>query len=404
MARARPAPSGRGSAGEDLVEAALRLGPAIAAAAEEIERERRLPGPLVAALFDAGLFTMLLPASLGGAEAPIPTFARAVEALARADGSVAWCVGQANGLSAYMAYADPAVARHVFAPGQRTILANGPGEANRPGRAVTTDAGFVVSGRWMFASGIGHATWLLAVCHVYGRDDQDTPILDAQGKPAPWLMLIPKSAATLHDTWHVSGLRGTGSHSFSASDVFVPTAYAIHFAPDARQERGPLYLFSNNGIFGPSFGSVALGLAETSLRALIDFASAKVPRGTERAINENAAVQAAVALAHARLGAARAYLQQTLSEVWDAVARDGALNVEQQVAVRLAATHATHEAAAVVDTAYGLAGSNAIFENRPFERRFRDVHAVTQQLQGRRAHYENVGRFLLGLPPETSFL
>ena len=100
----------------------------------------------------------------------------------------------------------------------------------------------------------------------------------------------------------------------------------------------------------------------------------------------------------------RAYLHQTLSEVWDAVARSYELTVDQQVAVRLAATHATHEAAAVVDTAYMLAGSNAIFENRPFERRFRDIHAVTQQLQGRRAHYEHVGRYLLGLDPEIAFL
>jgi alkylation response protein AidB-like acyl-CoA dehydrogenase len=80
------------------------------------------------------------------------------------------------------------------------------------------------------------------------------------------------------------------------------------------------------------------------------------------------------------------------------------LTLEQRVAVRLAATHATHEAAAVVDSAYTLAGSNAIFEDRPFERRFRDVHAVTQQLQGRRAHYENAGAFLLGLEPNQSFL
>ncbi len=391
------------SHGSRLVAAARGLAPLIEAAAEEIERERRLPGALVEALFDAGLFTMLLPASLGGSEVAIPAFARAVEALARADGSVAWCVGQANGLAAYMAYVDPAVAREVFAPGRRTILANGPGEGNRPGRAVTTDGGFLVSGRWMFASGIGHATWLLAVCHIYASDD-DTPRLDAHSKPAQRLMLVPKRAATLHDVWHVSGLRGTGSQSFSVSDVFVPTAYAIHFTPEARQERGPLYLFSNNGFFGPAFGSVALGLAHASLAALIDIASGKIPRGMDRAIHENAAVQVAVAIAQARLGAARAYLHQTVSEVWDAVARDGVLTVDQQVAVRLAATHATHEAAAVVDTAYGLAGSNAIFENRPFERRFRDVHAVTQQLQGRRAHYEGVGRFLLGLAPETPFL
>jgi indole-3-acetate monooxygenase len=389
--------------GDALVAAARVQGPLIEAAAEGIERERRLPSQVVDALLDAGLFTMLLPASLGGAELDIPTFARAVEELARADASVAWCVGQANGLAAYMAYLDPAVAREVFAPERRTILANGPGEGNQPGRAVKTDGGYRVSGRWMFASGIGHATWLLAVCHIYATDG-DTPTLDAHGKPAQWLMLIPKQSATLHDIWHVSGLRGTGSQSFSVSDAFVPSAYALHFSPDARQERGPLYLFSNNGIFGPAFGSVALGLAHTSLGALIDFASGKIPRGMERAIHENASVQAAVAIAHARLGAARAYLHQTLCEVWDTVARERRLSVEQQVAVRLASTHATHEAAAVVDTAYGLAGSNAIFEDRPFERRFRDVHAVTQQLQGRKAHYEGVGRFLLGLPPETPFL
>jgi alkylation response protein AidB-like acyl-CoA dehydrogenase len=181
----------RAAGGEALVAAAQGLGAAIEAAADGIERERRLPPELVEALLDAGLFSMLLPASLGGAETDIPTFARAVEALARADGSVAWCVGQANGLAAYMAYVDPAVAREVFAPGRRTILANGPGEGNRPGCAVKTEGGFEVSGRWMFASGIGHATWLLAVCHIYDQNRADTPALDARGKPAQWLMLIP---------------------------------------------------------------------------------------------------------------------------------------------------------------------------------------------------------------------
>jgi alkylation response protein AidB-like acyl-CoA dehydrogenase len=389
--------------GERLVSAARALAPAIEASADRIEKDRRLPAELVDSLFDAGLFTMLLPASLGGAEIDLLGFARAVEEVARADGSVAWCVGQANGLCAYMAYLDPNVARDVFGQGRRTILANGPGEGNRPGRAVRTAGGFQVSGGWMFASGIGHANWLLAVCLLYDTPDAE-PDLDGRGKPAQWLMLIPKDIATLHDRWHVSGLRGTGSQSFSVSDAFVPADHAIRFAPEARHEAGPLYRFSNNGIFGPAFGSVSLGLAHSSLAAAIDMAGGKIPRGMERSIRESSSVQASVAIAQARLGAARAFLHQTLSEVWDAVVQDGQLHVEQQVRVRLAATHATHESAAVVDTAYGLAGSNAIFEDRPFERRFRDVHAVTQQLQGRRAHYEGGGRFLLGLEPDTGFL
>jgi alkylation response protein AidB-like acyl-CoA dehydrogenase len=385
-----------------LVAAARDLGPAIAAAADEIERDRLLPRMLVDALYDAGLFTMLLPASLGGAEIDLPSFARAVEEIARADASVAWCIGQANGLAAYIAYLDPIAAHEVFAPSARTILANGPGEGNRPGQAVAVEGGYRVTGRWMFASGIGHATWLLAVCSLANSDT--SPKLDADGHQSQRLLVLPKRSATVHDVWQVSGLRGTGSQAFSVSDVFVPANYQIKFSPETRQERGPLYLFTNNGFFGPAFGSVSLGVAHASLAHLIDFAAGKVPRGMDRSIRENATVQAAVALAQARLDAARAYLQQTLSDVWAAVERDSILTIEQRAAVRLAATHATHEAAAVVDAAYTLAGSNAIFEDRPFERRFRDVHAVTQQLQARRAHYEHVGRYLLGLDAEQTWL
>jgi|SRR5579864_3735728 len=372
----------------DYVGAARALAPLIEAEADRIEDERALPAHLVDALIDAGIFRLLLPRSLGGIELDLPTHIRVVEELARADASVAWCVGQANGLLNYIAYADPSAARSVF-EGGRTILANGPGEGNRPGRAVSVDGGYLITGRWMFASGFPHATWLLAVCNA-GDESR--------------LMLIPKSAVKVHDVWHVSGLRGTGSQSFSVEDLFVPSSHAVHVVPECRRERGPLYLFSNNGFFGPSFGSVALGIAHSSLVAIVDFAAGKVPRGMERSIRENATVQLSVAQAHARLHAARTYLHSTVQSVWDSVCRSGDLSMDQRVAVRLAATHTTHEAAAVVDTAYMLAGSNAIFENRPFERRFRDVHAVTQQLQGRRAHYETVGAFLLGLDPGTSFL
>jgi indole-3-acetate monooxygenase len=392
----RPAPPGPA-----LLAAARALAPSIAAAADEIERARQLPPELVTALYDAGLFTMLLPAALGGSELDLPTYIQAIETLAAADGSVAWCVGQANGLMAYMAYLDRAAAQAVFT-GARIIIANGPGEDNQPCRAIEVEGGYRISGRWKFASGINHATWLLAVCYLYAADG--SPRLDAHGARVQRLMLVPRTAATLHDVWHVSGLRGTGSQSFSIVDAFVPRTCAVHFSPAARQEPGRLYLFSNNGIFGPTFGSVALGLAATCLRDLIDLAAGKVPRLTERSIRDNAVVQATVATAHARLAAARGYLRDTLGEVWAAVDREGVLRVDQQVEVRLAATHATHEAAAVVDAAYTLAGSNAIFEDRPFARRFRDVHAVSQQLQGRRAHYEHVGGYLLGLAPETAFL
>jgi alkylation response protein AidB-like acyl-CoA dehydrogenase len=252
-------PSNASFSGEQLLAAARELAPRINAAADRIEDERRAPPELIEALIYAGLFRMLLARSLGGLEVDLPSYVRVIEELARTDGSIAWCVGQANGLFNYVAYAEPRVAQAVFGGG-RTILANGPGEANQPGRADTVDGGYRISGKWMFASGIMHASWLLAVCNA--SDGQR-------------LMLIPKSSVTLHDIWHVSGLRGTGSQSFSVEDLFVPADHAIRYAPECRRQTGPLYLFSNNGLFGPSFASVALGLAHSSLRSIVEFAASR---------------------------------------------------------------------------------------------------------------------------------
>jgi indole-3-acetate monooxygenase len=386
---------------EALVDTARALAPAISAAAAWIDRERRLPPELVAALTRAGLFRLLLPASLGGLEVDLPTFVRVVEELAKADASVAWCVGQANGLNAYTAYLDPDVARAIFRE-PRQVLANGPGVGNRPGRALPADGGYTISGRWMFASGIGHATWLIAICEVCGADDRPRP--DARGQAELRSMLIPAAEAEITDIWHVSGLRGTGSNQFAVTDLFVPETRAIRVAPEARREPGPLYLFPSSAIFAPAFGSVALGIARATLDAFLELAGSKTPRGVRHLLRDSSVVQADVARAEARLRAARALLHQTLGEVWAAVAASGELRLEQRVAIRLAASHATHEAVAAVDIAYHAAGGTAIFEDQAFERRFRDVHAVTQQLQGRALHFESVGRYLLGLDPDSAFL
>ena len=257
------------------VEEARALAPQVEAAADRIEHDRQLPPELVETLFEAGMFSMLQPVEYGGSELDLPTYVRAVEELARADGSVAWCVGQANGLWNYFAHLDPEVAREVLAQG-RTIMAHGPGEGNRPGRAVETSGGYRVSGRWLFASGICHTTWVMGACELFSADG--SPRLEAD-KPALRTVMMPRGSVSINDIWHVSGLRGTGSHGFIADDVFVPAGYAIPVVPEKHRMHGPLYQFSATGLFAPAFASVALGLAHASLAALIDFASGKVPRG-----------------------------------------------------------------------------------------------------------------------------
>jgi alkylation response protein AidB-like acyl-CoA dehydrogenase len=301
-----------------------------------------------------------------------------------------------------LAYLDSEVARSLFADDPRAVLANGPGEGNRPGRALPVDGGYRLTGRWNFATGIRHASWLVAVSQLH--DAAGRPCLNAEGGPELRQILLPIDQATILDTWHVTGLRGTGSQSFLLENVFVPGERAIHVAPANRREPGPLYQFSVPGTFAPGFGAVALGLAESSLRGLVELAGGKRPRDELRLLRESAGVQGAVGKARARLSAARALLHSAVADAWAEVCELGELSLERRVAIRMAATYAIHEGAAVVDVAYEAAGSHAVFASGPLERRFRDVHTVTQHLQGRANHFEAVGRFALGMDPKSTHL
>lgn len=382
-----------------LLDAACGAGPTIAAGADVIERERRISDAVVGALHERRLFRMLLPRSLGGWEVDPVTFASVIEAVAAHDTSVAWCLCQGSGCSMIAAYLDHAVGEEMFGADPRAVLAWGQPQG---ARAVPVDGGYRVTARWIFASGAHHATWLGGIGPVVERDG--TPRLRDDGSPESRYLLFPATDARLLDVWHVSGLRGTGSDTIAIDDLFVPERYTTRQAPDERREQGPLYRFSFTNLYASGFSSVALGTARAMLDAFVELAVAKTPARTSTPLRENAVIQAQVARAEATLGSARAYLHATLADAWRSVRQNGVLTLDHRVRIRLATTYATHRAVEVVDTLYHAAGSSAIFQDRPFERRFRDAHAVIQQVQGRQAHFETVGQFLLGLDPDQSFL
>src|SRR5882724_7134294 len=196
----------------DYLLRAREFAPELAAAADEIERRRELPEPIVAALVECGFFRLLLPRSLGGAELLPASFVPVIEEIAKADASTAWCLNQASGCSMTAAYLEPAAACEIFG-GPRGILAWGPG----PGKARVVEGGYRVTATWSFASGSHHATWL--GCHVPIVEADGTPRLHADGSPVIRTMLFPKSKAGMTDIWHVIGLKGTGSDRFSVEDL-----------------------------------------------------------------------------------------------------------------------------------------------------------------------------------------
>ena len=383
----------------DYLARARALAPDIAGFAERIEAERRLPEALLDALFDAGLYRLLLPRSFAGGEVDPASFVEIIETVAKADASTAWCLCQQAGCSMVAAFVAPDVAAAVFGRDRRAVLAWGPG----PGRAVAAEGGYRVTGKWSFASGGRHASWLGGICSVVEADG--TPRREKDGTPAIRTMLFPAGQATMTDIWQVIGLRGTASDAFAVDDLFVPGDYAVARDDQAsRRELGPLYCFPTSSLYAAGFAGVALGLARSTLDAFIALARDKTPRGFKSTLRDNAVIQSEVARAEARLASSRLFLIGSLKEIWRDVAHSNVLTLAQRMRIRLAATYAIDQATSVVDTAYHAAGATAIFASSPFERRFRDIHTVAQQLQGRASHFETVGQFMLGLEPDLQFL
>jgi indole-3-acetate monooxygenase len=383
----------------DFLARARGLVPLIAAAADQIEHERRIPEPVLTALFDAGLYRLLLPRAFAGGEVDPVSFVEIIETVAKADASTAWCLCQAAGCSMVAAFVPPEIAGTVFGRDRRAVLAWGPG----PGRAVAADGGYRVSGKWSFASGGRHASWLGGICTVVEADG--TPRREADGAPAIRTMLFPAAQATMTDIWQVIGLRGTASDAFAVDALFVPADYAVARDDQAsRRDSGPLYCFPTSSFYAMGFAGVALGIARSTLDAFLALARDKTPRGFKSTLRENAVIQSEVARAEARLSAARYFLLGSLQEIWRDVVASSTLTIAQRMRIRLAATYAIDQATSVVDTAYHAAGATAIFQSNDFERRFRDIHTVAQQVQGRSSHFETVGQFMLGLEPELLFV
>jgi alkylation response protein AidB-like acyl-CoA dehydrogenase len=383
-------------AGEDYLARVQRIAATIEAEAEASERGLRLTPTLQAALHREGLFRLLLPRPFGGFEADPPTFFRVIEAVAKHDASAAWCLCQGNGCAMSAAYLDPEIAQEVWGRDPEAVLAWGPGAKSQ---AIVQGDGYRLTGRWAFVSGGRHASWLGGHASVIEADG--SPRRGADGEIVVSTLLLPASAATWIDAWDVIGLRGTGSDSYEVEDLFVRHDRSFtRDDPADRRYRAPVYLFPQMSLYASGFSGTALGIARALLDAFTGLAVDKRPRLARHTLRDTGMVQYEVAQAEARIRAARAYVLSELRDIWHEVVATNELSIVNRMRIRLATTFAIHEAKAAADTAYELAGATAIFIGNDFERRFRDIHTVTQQLQGRKAHLQSVGAFLLGLPPD----
>ena len=367
-----------------------------AEAADRIDDERRLPPDLAADMADEGLFRLLVPRSLGGHELDFLDYLAIVDVFARADGSTAWCVNQNNVFATDAVRMPVETAREIWAD-PRAVISNGP---HTPATvAVPTQGGYRVTGRWNFSSGIRHANWVAALAPLERLDEGRQQSADHAREV---LLLVPREQVEVLDVWQVNGLRGTGSFSFQAEDLFVPSSRS-YGADDAPSESGPLYVVPKVLMFSSGFATVALGVARSALDAAIDIAGEKIPVKRTSVLRDTSTTQRQVGEAEALWRSARAFLMEAAGELWESAVDRGALADEERIRLRLAGTHGIRTAARVVAVAYDVAGSGGIFKSNPVQRRLQDVQAITQQVQGRMTHYDTAGAFYMGLDPKSSY-
>jgi alkylation response protein AidB-like acyl-CoA dehydrogenase len=395
-----PEATGPDGTGRALLQSAADLRVVIRRYQEEIERERMLPTALVDQLRAAGLYRLLVPRSLGGSQLDLLTLFRVLALVGEGDGAVGWNLCNSAGFNLFVLSLPDEGVQEIYAHGPDVVFAGALGA--RGGQAVAVDGGYRATGRWRFGSGCQQAEWLCGSCEIR---DGDQPQRDADGTPLYLRAFFPAAAVTIHDTWEVTGLRGTGSHDWSVSNVFVPTQRTSPFpANDPWKNRwsrwpGTLYALPSHAWNGPFFAAVATGIARASIDALCELAGRKVPRTTPGLLRDQAQVQEWVGRAEALVGAAQAYLFGVTQEVWEAVEATGSASLEQQARCRVAGSYAVDSALQAVELMYRAGGTTSIEQSHLLGRCWRDLQVLGQNFTVAPEYYGHTGRVFLGMEP-----
>jgi indole-3-acetate monooxygenase len=382
-----------------LIEAARRITPVIRKHADEAERERRLSPAVLAALHDAGLLRMCTPRSLGGLEVDPLTRALVIEEISGHDTAAGWTLANPLDWAYLCARLPDAGAEEIYSRGANIVIA---AQFGRPMQATPTQGGYRITGRAPFVSNCHDANWIATTAVVMAGDS-------SQAADAPEIVMayLPRENCQVIDTWHVLGMRGTGSNDVTVTEAFVPTARTFPLVPEftpGSHYQGPLYRFPLIGIVASNLPPLLLAVARRALEEVSTLSQGKVPVAASTKLRERASAQAKLAQAEASLRAGRVFLYDTLRETWEATIAGETVSLRHKADVLLAMTHAVQSAVQTVELTYRMAGTSGIYTQSPLERYFRDVQVLRHHTFGAEARYETVGQVYMGLPPDFPVL
>ncbi|HLI23016.1 MAG TPA: acyl-CoA dehydrogenase family protein [Stellaceae bacterium] len=388
-------------AAAELLERATGLIPELQSRAAEAERLRRLPDANVAALKRAGLFKVLQARRTGGHQLSLHAHIDTVAAVARGCGSTAWCMGVIHAHSWLMASFPQQAQEETYGADPDTIVC---AVIAPRGEAKPVDGGYVLNGFWPFASGCQHAQWLLLGARIL---DKSGAVIDEAD------LLVPAADIAIKDDWHVAGLRGTGSCSVAATDVFVPRHRILSLpglvqgqAPGAALHEGSLYKSAAVPVLQLALCPGAIGIAEAALDAFQERLPGRIIAYTlgEKQI-ESATTHRQFADAATRVRIARLLLHRAVDEIEAAAEAGVTMAPVERARIRMDCAQAVRECCEAVDTLFLAGGGSGLAESNPIQRAWRDLHAIAMHgALALEVNQEMYGRMLLGLTPNTTLI
>ena len=380
----------------EILPATENIGPPLSEYVEQDERTRRLCPPVMRRLRDAGHFKLFLPKSLGGQEASPLAVARLVENIARHNPAAAWSIMVANAGNWWSKYLPAKGVEEIFLNDHDVFTA---GAFNAPMMASRVKNGYSVTGQIPLCSNVHEAKWVGALSMVAV---DGTPVF-VNGMPEMRAVFMRVSECKIVDTWQALGMRATDSNDIAADKVFVPDHRSFLMSPEAplsEYHAGPLYRYPVVGINGCSLViPVALGIAASAVEEMTALGE-KTALGSPVKLKEKGSFQRQLGMAEALVRSSRAYLHQTMGDVWARVQSGEAATLDDKAALLLAATSTIRSCVQAVDLVYGAAGTSGVYDRSRISRHFRDIQVVRHHGFGCEARFETAAQLMFGSMPD----
>jgi alkylation response protein AidB-like acyl-CoA dehydrogenase len=357
----------------------------------ETEVNRRVADPIVERLIDSRLCRMTVVPELGGLGLSTVEALDVYETLAGVEPSVSWITWNNSLPCLFSRFLSESARSEIFADPTWLYASS-----TRPsGRAAVEGGGYRINGRWSLVSGCELAEWVPLMCLI--EEEGELQML-MPGMPEMRLIFLRKGQFEILDTWHVGGLRGTGSHDVVVENVLVPREQSVSPA-DAPTLDHPIGRVPIICTLAVGFASQALGIAQTALEVVVDLGKTKVTPDPMPDLRDRPAAQAYVAGQSVAVDAARNRLHECTARVWEQAAAGNAPSIGDIADAWAASLHADGVARDTVDAMYATGGTSSLYIDSPLERAHRDIHAMLRHVIAQPVWLEQVGRVRFGLAP-----